>query len=141
MGGRGSFSGGQAAWAVNELNSRYGDGLQLVGTVALSPAVNMSGLADRALSRTLTPWQTSLMPYVIDGLSRYDSTVVGDHYLRGQAARTWRSSLGAVLTQRRRGCTQRLTMCDQRPLQMRQRSETRFDASRYLKRPLRFRCW
>ncbi len=83
----GPSQGGQAAWAVNELNSRYGDGLQLVGTVALSPAVNMSGLADRALSRTLTPWQTSLMPYVIDGLSRYDSTVVEDHYLRGQAAR------------------------------------------------------
>lgn len=83
----GPSQGGQVAWAVNELNGLYGDGLHLLGTVALSPAVNMSGLADRALSRTLTGWQTSLMPYVVDGLARYDSTVVVNHYLRGQAFR------------------------------------------------------
>lgn len=83
----GPSQGGQAAWAVNELNGTYGDGLQLQGTVALSPAVNISDLADRAFSGALTGWQSALMPLVVDGLARYDRTIVVSHYLRGETAK------------------------------------------------------
>ncbi len=39
----GYSQGGQAAWAANELNSYYGNDLQLQGSVALAPAANLTG--------------------------------------------------------------------------------------------------
>ena len=38
----GYSQGGQAVWAANELNSYYGNDLQLQGSVALAPAANLT---------------------------------------------------------------------------------------------------
>lgn len=82
----GNSQGGQAAWAANELNSFYGGGLDLVGSVALAPAADLSGLADLAYQQTLTPEQLTLMPLIIVGTQRSAPTVAVDHLLHGSAA-------------------------------------------------------
>jgi len=53
----GSFEGGQAAWATNELVDNYGSGLNLIATASLSPIADFEGLADAAMAGTLTPDQ------------------------------------------------------------------------------------
>jgi fermentation-respiration switch protein FrsA (DUF1100 family) len=82
----GPSQGGQAAWAVNELDGSYGSGLELLGSVALSPAVELSDLAERATRRTLTSAQFAFMPLIVVGMSTYDPTVRVERLLRGQAA-------------------------------------------------------
>lgn len=82
----GPSQGGQAAWAVNEVNKAYGAGLELLGTVALSPAVELSALADRAMARTLSDSQLALLPMLVVGLSRYDPAINPERFLRGRAA-------------------------------------------------------
>ena len=51
----GLSQGGQAAWAANELNSSYGQGLELIASVSLSPPTDLAPLARtdeiRALQR------------------------------------------------------------------------------------------
>lgn len=90
----GPSQGGQAAWAVNEFNRFYGAGLDLLGTVALSPAVELSELADRAMAGTLTESQLALFPMLIAGLSTYDPSVRADHFLRGRVAGLRQSLIG-----------------------------------------------
>jgi len=53
----GYSQGGQAAWAADELNSFYGNGLQLQGSVALAPSVNSTGGAGLVASGLLTDEQ------------------------------------------------------------------------------------
>lgn len=84
----GPSQGGQAAWAVNELNGSYGTDLHLLGTVALSPAVELSGLAELAAARNLTATQFAFMPQLVVGMSEYDPAVHVDRLLRGRAAAT-----------------------------------------------------
>lgn len=68
----GYSQGGQAVWVANELNSYYGGGLQLQGSVALAPATNLSGAAELALSKSMTDEQMALFPTLIVGLARYN---------------------------------------------------------------------
>jgi pimeloyl-ACP methyl ester carboxylesterase len=82
----GGSQGGQAAWAANEYARDYGEGLDIVGSVALSPAADMSGLADAARNGTLTQDQIALMPLVVAGLEVTDPQLVESDYLRGAAA-------------------------------------------------------
>lgn len=79
----GGSQGGQAAWAANELNSGYGQGLDLVGSVALSPAVNVTALADLAFRNELTPEQIGAMPLLVVGLVRGGLLDRESAYLRG----------------------------------------------------------
>ena len=67
----GYSQGGQAAWAANELNSFYGEGLQLLGTIAIAPAANVTGVVDLIWSRSLTDEQGALLPLLTTGLLRY----------------------------------------------------------------------
>ncbi len=46
--------GGQAAWAANELAPNQGQGLTLLGAVAISPVADINGLADAAEVGTLS---------------------------------------------------------------------------------------
>lgn len=46
--------GGQAAWAANELAPNQGQGLTLLGAVAISPVADINGLADAADAGTLS---------------------------------------------------------------------------------------
>ncbi|MCZ8379280.1 lipase [Mycobacterium sp. CPCC 205372] len=82
----GGSQGGQASWAANEYAGDYGDGLDLVGTIAFAPAADLSGLADGARNGTLTPDQVGLMPSVIAGLEVAQPDFVVSDYLRGPAA-------------------------------------------------------
>jgi pimeloyl-ACP methyl ester carboxylesterase len=68
----GYSQGGQATWVANELDSYYGSGLQLQGTVALAPATNLSGAAGLVLTRSMTDEQRALFPTLIVGLARYN---------------------------------------------------------------------
>lgn len=88
----GASQGGQATWAVNELNAFYGDGLDLLGTVAVSPAANVTGLADLAWSKSLSNEQATYLPLVIAGLERYNPGITVTPYLHGDIA----DSMGAL---------------------------------------------
>lgn len=89
----GYSQGGQAVWAADELNTFYGDGLQLQGSVALAPAANVTGVADLAWSESLTDDQRAILPLLVVGLARYTPHFDQEAFLRGSAeARS--SSLG-----------------------------------------------
>jgi pimeloyl-ACP methyl ester carboxylesterase len=80
----GSSQGGQAAWSANELNPYYGEGLDLLGAVALSPAVNISGLADLVWTDELTAEQREYYPVLIEGLSRFNPHIQPSALLHGR---------------------------------------------------------
>lgn len=82
----GGSQGGQAAWAANEYAVDYGEGLDLVGSVAVAPAADISGFGERAKIGQLTPSQIVFMPLVIAGLKVVDPTLNEADYLRGTAA-------------------------------------------------------
>lgn len=67
----GYSQGGPAAWAANELDSYYGEGLELEGTVALAPAANLSGVAPLVWTGSMTGGERSLFPTVLTGIARY----------------------------------------------------------------------
>lgn len=67
----GNSQGGQAAWAANEVAGWYGTDLDLVGSVALSPAANVTALAELAYSHSLTNDQRAVMPLVVAGVERF----------------------------------------------------------------------
>jgi dienelactone hydrolase len=82
----GASQGGQATWAANELNPYYGDGLELLGSVAVSPAANVTGLADLAWEGSLTTEQERYYPLVIAGIERYNRDLRPGAYLHGRVA-------------------------------------------------------
>ncbi|CAA0128257.1 Uncharacterised protein [Mycolicibacterium vanbaalenii] len=79
--GFGNSQGGQAVWASNEVATQYGAGLELVGTVALSPAANVTAMADLAGSQSLTAEQEALLPLVAGGVARYNPKLVEESLL------------------------------------------------------------
>ncbi|MFG1931664.1 lipase family protein [Mycobacterium sp. NPDC048908] len=81
----GYSQGGQAAWAVNELNSYYGNDLQLQGSVALAPAANLTGIADLVSSGSLTDEQRAIFPMGLIGFARYNPDLDPDSFLHGSA--------------------------------------------------------
>jgi pimeloyl-ACP methyl ester carboxylesterase len=81
----GYSQGGQAVWAADELNSYYGNDLQLQASVALAPAANVSGLADLVWSGSLTDDQRARAPLGIVGFARYNPDLDADAYLHGSA--------------------------------------------------------
>jgi alpha-beta hydrolase superfamily lysophospholipase len=81
----GYSQGGQAVWAANELNSYYGNDLQLQGSVALAPAANLTGVADLVWSGSLTDEQRAQFPMGIVGFARYNPDLDADWFLHGSA--------------------------------------------------------
>ena len=81
----GYSQGGQAVWAANELNSYYGNDLQLQGSVALAPAANLTGVADLVWSGSLTDDQRARFPLGIVGFARYNPDLDADWFLHGSA--------------------------------------------------------
>jgi pimeloyl-ACP methyl ester carboxylesterase len=102
--GIGYSQGGQAVWAANELNSYYGNGLQLQGSVALAPATNLSSAADLVLSKSMTEEQRALFPTVIVGLARYNSDLDPRAFLH-ESTQGYQKSLSRC--QPRRGHTRK----------------------------------
>lgn len=68
----GTSQGGQAVWAAGEIAPTHGDGLELAGVVAMSPAVNLTPLAQRGAEGRLTADQRSVLPMLVAGLERSD---------------------------------------------------------------------
>ena len=71
----GLSQGGQAAWAANELASSYGLGLDLVGSVALSPPTDLTPLVRSGMDGTLTDPQKELLPYLLYGAQHVDPSI------------------------------------------------------------------
>lgn len=86
----GSFEGGQAVWAANELVDNYGSGLDLIATASLSPVADFEGLADAAMAGTLTPEQKLVYVAFLASLkSEHEYDVNLDDYRRGAAQQNW----------------------------------------------------
>jgi dienelactone hydrolase len=100
----GYSQGGQAAWAANELNSYYGNDLQLQGSVALAPAANLTGLADLIWSGSLTDEQRARFPMGIVGFARYNPDLDADSFLHG-LAEAYREQLSHCEVDEGRGST------------------------------------
>jgi pimeloyl-ACP methyl ester carboxylesterase len=81
--------GGMAAWAAADLNDTYGQGLELRGTLAMAPASDMAGLADKAWTETLTADQRVAMVFVLQSLSWIHPDMDLDRYRRGATAEHW----------------------------------------------------
>jgi predicted alpha/beta-fold hydrolase len=79
----GFSQGGQAVWAADELNSYYGNDLQLQGSVALAPPANVTGVADLVRSGSLTADQRALFPLLIVGLAQYNPDLDDHAFLHG----------------------------------------------------------
>lgn len=82
----GVSQGGQAAWAAAEWAASYGDGLNFLGSAALSPATNMSGLAQLSSSGWLSHDEQALLPMTLTGLRVSHPEIVLSDYLHGPLA-------------------------------------------------------
>ncbi len=76
----GNSQGGQAVWAAAE-RTDYGDGLELVGSAALSPALDLAPMFDLNASNTLA--QMLLVPFLVDGLRSQQPDVSDSDYING----------------------------------------------------------
>ncbi len=85
----GLSQGGQGSWAANELSANYGQGLDLIGSVSVSPAADISGLADEAANGTLTLEQVSAYIWVLEALKRAHPDLNLDDYRRGIVEDKW----------------------------------------------------
>jgi pimeloyl-ACP methyl ester carboxylesterase len=94
--GAGGSQGGQAVWAANEFSPDYGQGLDLLGSVALAPNANITPLAYLASNRKLSADQLGVMPLVTVGLQRAGLLPQGSAYLRGDAAKYQTEILGCA---------------------------------------------
>lgn len=79
----GSSQGGQGAWAANELNAEYGQGLDLVGSVSLSPPTDMTPLIDDAEQGRLTEVQKQIMPLLAYGVEQVNPMLTSSELLPG----------------------------------------------------------
>jgi pimeloyl-ACP methyl ester carboxylesterase len=99
--GVGYSQGGQAVWVANELDSYYGGGLRLQGSVALAPATNLSGAAYLLSSESMTAEQRALFPTLIVGLARYNRDLDAQSFLHERTP-SYEKSLSRCKTTPRR---------------------------------------
>ncbi len=85
----GVSQGGQATWAANELAARYGTGLTLVGTVSLSPATDLTGLAAGAAAGSLSKEQGAILQLILAALAKENPSLNLQDYRRGDVAEHW----------------------------------------------------
>lgn len=88
--------GGMAAWAASDRNAEYGDGLELVGTAAMVPVSDMTGLADAAANETMTRAQYPLLMYALHTLAISHPEMNLDDYRSGFAKERWDDLLECV---------------------------------------------
>lgn len=86
----GVSQGGQASWAANELNATYSSpDINLVGSVSVSPAVDVAGLVDLAMAGQLTPEQSVAMVLILTSLKKAHPDLNLDDYRRGAIQQNW----------------------------------------------------
>ncbi|MCZ4274927.1 MAG: lipase family protein [Rhodococcus sp. (in: high G+C Gram-positive bacteria)] len=79
----GTSQGGHAAWAANEYNDLYGDGLELLGTAVLAPALDVSPVVALAQTSTLSGGQQALYPVIVEGAAAVDPSIEPSEHLHG----------------------------------------------------------
>jgi len=82
--------GGQAAWAANELAANQGWSMTMLGAVAISPAADITGLADAAEAGTLnSQQQLDLQAFLAGVKNSYFNDFPLDDYRSGIVAQKW----------------------------------------------------
>jgi pimeloyl-ACP methyl ester carboxylesterase len=84
--GYGVSQGGQAVLSANEISDVYGEGLDLLGTISVSPATDLRPFADAMQNGTLTDEQIAILPSVLAGLRVAHPDLDVDDYLHGVLA-------------------------------------------------------
>nr|WP_296773576.1 lipase family protein [Rhodococcus sp. (in: high G+C Gram-positive bacteria)] len=84
--GYGVSQGGQAVWSANELSGDYGQGLNLLGSISVSPATDLTPLVDSMQNGTLTDEQITVLPALLDGIRLTHPDVEPEDYLHGVLA-------------------------------------------------------
>lgn len=85
----GHSAGGLAVWSATEWAAEYGKGLNLLGTIAMAPAADMSGLAEAAWNETLTPEQRITMVWALQSLKWFHPEMNLDDFRSGATAANW----------------------------------------------------
>lgn len=85
----GGSQGGGAAWAANEQAATYAPELDLLGSVGLSPAADVTGLVDKAVAGTLTTDQGPVLQGILFSLARLHPDLNLDDYRHGAATKYW----------------------------------------------------
>jgi len=85
----GGSQGGGAVWAAAELAATYAPELDLVGVVAMSPAADVSGIVDKATTKTLTTDQAPAWFPLVEVMGRLHPDFNRDDYRSGAAAKYW----------------------------------------------------
>lgn len=85
----GGSQGGGATWAANEQSATYAPELDLVGTVSLVPAADMSGMAAKAAAGTLTGDQAAAYIWMLMGLEMSYPDFDVDQYASGAIRDNW----------------------------------------------------
>lgn len=113
----GMSQGAQGSWAANELNISYGRGLNLVGSVSLSPPLDISGFADYAAAGTLGKEQQPAYQALLEVYSWENPGVDLDQYRRGAVQENWDLLLQCefATSQERDQAIEQITPDDLRP--------------------------
>lgn len=85
----GASQGGAAVWAANEQTSAYAPELQLVGTVSVVPAADISDFANLAAEQALNPAQLAAYLWLLGGLQRTRPDFDLNLYLHDVTPATW----------------------------------------------------
>lgn len=85
----GHSAGGLAVWAATELAPEYGQDLNLLGSIAMAPAVGMPGLADVAWNEQLTFEQRPTMVYALQSLSWFKPELDLEEFRSGVVKDNW----------------------------------------------------
>jgi hypothetical protein len=85
----GGSQGGGATWAANEQAAVYAPELHFVGSVALAPVADATGIVTKAESGTLTTDQAPLFQWALVILNRLHPDLKLDDFRRGVAAGFW----------------------------------------------------
>lgn len=84
--GYGVSQGGHAVWSANEMSDDYGAGLDLLGSISVSPATDLRPFVDGMTDGTLTPEQITALPALLKGLQVAHPELDTDDYLHGLLA-------------------------------------------------------
>ncbi|WP_037176272.1 lipase family protein [Rhodococcus sp. UNC363MFTsu5.1] len=114
----GLSQGGQASWSAAEHAAGYGDGLEFVGAAHLSPAADLSHIADDLGGIRLTLPQQIFLPMLLAGSEAQHAGLDPANYIRGALAdsREALMSCGPRAAERKWDAAVRITRADSLPL-------------------------
>jgi pimeloyl-ACP methyl ester carboxylesterase len=94
----GHSAGGLAVWGATEEAPYYGQGLDLLGSISMAPAADMSDLADAAWNGTLTNEQRVTLVYALQSISWFNPDMNLDDFRSGVTAANWDLVLNCIPT-------------------------------------------